>query len=129
MTNQKQNNFFNFKDTDINLSLDDLLHLLEQKGVGFIYNSEVFEIKNFDSLILKRFQKYLASSKVVLIEFTINQNEPLSSIEKCMDILYDTIDEDTEVVLGTQSVEYLSDGYCEITLIFSGINECVLNFI
>jgi len=129
MTEEKQNSFFNFSDSDICLTQDDLFRVIEKKGLGFIYNSEVFNINDFEKLIIKKFEKYLTSSKIVLIKFVINQHEPLSNIQKCMDVLYDKVDDEIEVIFGVKSVECPKIGTCEVGLMFSGVDSKAINLI
>jgi len=56
----------------------------------------------------------------VLIHFNINPNFPLAQIQNAMEIIYDSADEDADIIFSTTSNDKLADNEVKITIVATG---------
>jgi cell division protein FtsZ len=58
----------------------------------------------------------------VLVHFHIHPNFPLTQIQAAMEIIYDSADEDADVIFGTTTNESFSENEVKITIVATGFD-------
>jgi len=118
---------------DINLDFADVKTVMSFKGMALMgvgkFNgenaaSEALKIA-IDSPLLDK--NNIDGSQGVLIQFTMNPNYPLLDINDAMELIEDSVDEETQIIFGTTTNENFSETEIEITIIATGFEHKMEN--
>ena len=115
-------------ESDVNVDFADVRTVMSHKGMAILSVGEavgddaaVEAVKNaIESPLLDNLS--INGAMGVLIHFSINPNFPLSQIQEAMSIIYDSADEDADIIFGTTSNEKLADNEVKITVVATGFN-------
>ena len=99
---------------DINLNINDLDVVFSHEGFAFV---KTIKCTQMDECI-EEIKHFKGVPKGVIVKFKINNNLPLSEIEKFMDFIYEISDKDADIIFGSETTE---NKEIEINLIFTGI--------
>jgi len=88
---------------EIDLDYADYKTINAHKGFTVGFNSDIIPINNLEVELLQRFKKYLAKAKGVLIKYTISEDENLLEISAIMEKLNNIVDNDAEIIFGTET--------------------------
>jgi len=99
---------------DINLNINDLDVVFSHEGFAFV---KTIKCSQMDECI-ENIKHFKGVPKGVIVKFKINNNLPLSEIEKFMDFIYEISDKDADIIFGSETTE---NKEIEINLIFTGI--------
>lgn len=114
---------------DINLDFADVKTVMSFKGMALMgvgkFNgenaaSEALKLA-IDSPLLDK--NNIEGSQGVLIQFTMNPNYPLLDINDAMELIEDSVDEETQIIFGTTTNENFSETEIEITIIATGFEN------
>ena len=114
---------------DINTDFADIKTIMEHKGRAILSVGEAVGEDSAIEAIKKAIESPLLDNLSidgamgVLIHFTINPNFPLTQIQNAMDVIYDSADEDADIIFGTTSNENLAENEVKITLIATGFES------
>jgi len=111
---------------DINLDFADVQTVMSHKGMAILGvgeaegdESAVEAVKNaIESPLLDNLS--INGAMGVLVHFHINPNFPLTQIQEAMEIIYDSADEDADVIFGTTTNESFSENEVKITIVATG---------
>ncbi len=116
-------------ESDINADFADIRTIMEHKGRAILSVGEAVGEDSALEAIKKAIESPLLDNLSidgamgVLIHFTINPNFPLTQIQNAMDVIYDSADEDADIIFGTTSQENLAENEVKITLIATGFES------
>ena len=116
-------------ESDINADFADIKTIMEHKGKAILSIGEgvgdeaaVDAVKDaIESPLLDNLT--INGAMGVLIHFTINPNFPLTQIQSAMDIIYDSVHEDADIIFGTAANENLAENEVKITLVATGFES------
>lgn len=116
-------------ENDINLDFADLHVLMSNKGMAHMgigeYKGEnaayeamkiAFESPLFDDMSVN-------TAMNVLVHFKIHPNFLLQEISNAINILYESLHEDADIIFGTSTDESLDENYVKITIIATGFED------
>jgi cell division protein FtsZ len=111
---------------DINLDFADVQTVMGHKGMAILGVGEaegddaaVEAVKNaIESPLLDNLS--INGAMGVLVHFHIHPNFPLTQIQAAMEIIYDSADEDADVIFGTTTNESFSENEVKITIVATG---------
>ncbi len=114
---------------DINLDFADVQTVMSHKGMAILGvgeaegdESAVEAVKNaIESPLLDNLS--INGAMGVLVHFHINPNFPLTQIQAAMEIIYDSADEDADVIFGTTTNESFSENEVKITIVATGFDS------
>jgi cell division protein FtsZ len=118
---------------DINVDFADVRTVMSHKGMAILGVGEaegedaaVEAVKNaIESPLLDNMS--INGAMGVLVHFHIHPNFPLIQIQQAMDIIYDSVDENADVIFGTTTNESFAENEVKITIVATGFdNEEVL---
>ena len=113
---------------DINLDFADVQTIMSHKGMAILGvgeaegdDSAVEAVKNaIESPLLDNLS--INGAMGVLVHFHINPNFPLTQIQSAMDIIYDSADEDADVIFGTTTSDSFAENEVKITIVATGFD-------
>ena len=111
---------------DINVDFADIQTIMSHKGMAILGvgesegdDSAVEAVKNaIESPLLDNLS--INGAMGVLVHFHIHPNFPLTQIQNAMDIIYDSADEDADVIFGTTTNEKMLENQVKITIVATG---------
>jgi cell division protein FtsZ len=111
---------------DINLDFADVQTVMSHKGMAILGvgeaegdDSAIEAVKNaIESPLLDNLS--INGAMGVLVHFHINPNFPLTQIQSAMEIIYDSADEDADVIFGTTTNESFAENEVKITIVATG---------
>jgi len=109
----------------INLDFADIKTLLENSKNSLIISTDKCKStdtkKILQSIIKNEIIENEFKSKAcgILLKFTINPNLSISTIAEIMDVVYEKMDEDADVIFGTNSDSSFSIDEIEVTIMIS----------
>ena len=111
---------------DINLDFADVQTVMSHKGMAILGVGEaegddaaVEAVKNaIESPLLDNLS--INGAMGVLVHFHINPNFPLTQIQSAMDIIYDSADEEADVIFGTTTNDSFAENEVKITIVATG---------
>ena len=114
---------------DINLDFADVQTVMSHRGMALMGvgesvgdNSAIEAIKSaIESPLLDNMS--INGAMGVLVHFYINPDFPLSQITEAMNIVYDSVDEDGDVIFGTTTDETMSKDEVKITIVATGFES------
>ena len=114
---------------DINLDFADVQTVMGHKGMAILGvgeaegdESAVEAVKNaIESPLLDNLS--INGAMGVLVHFHIHPNFPLTQIQAAMEIIYDSADEDADVIFGTTTNESFSENEVKITIVATGFES------
>ncbi len=114
---------------DINVDFADVKTVMSHKGMAILGVGEsegedaaVEAVKNaIESPLLDNLS--INGAMGVLVHFHINPNFPLIQIQNAMDIIYDSVDENADVIFGTTTNESFSENEVKITIVATGFDN------
>jgi cell division protein FtsZ len=114
---------------DINLDFADVQTVMGHKGMAILGvgeaegdESAVEAVKNaIESPLLDNLS--INGAMGVLVHFHIHPNFPLTQIQAAMEIIYDSADEDADVIFGTTTNESFSENEVKITIVATGFDS------
>jgi len=113
---------------DINLDFADVQTVMGHKGMAILGVGEaegddaaIEAVRNaIESPLLDNLS--INGAMGVLVHFHINPNFPLTQIQAAMEIIYDSADEDADVIFGTTTNGSFADNEVKITIVATGFN-------
>jgi len=116
-------------DNDINLDFADLETVMSHRGMALMGTGEAQgegaaydAIKNaIESPLLDNMS--INGAMGVLVHFSMHPGYPMLEIGDSMDIIYDSVDEDADVIFGTSTDTSLAEDYIKITLVATGFEK------
>lgn len=113
-------------DNDINVDFADIQTIMSHKGMAILGvgesdgdESAVEAIKNaIESPLLDNLS--INGAMGVLVHFNIHPNFPLTQIQNAMDIIYDSADEEADVIFGTTTNDTIEEDQVKITIVATG---------
>jgi len=90
------------------------------QGYSVGFNSDIVEVKNLEVELLQRFEKQLTKSKGILINFVINEDNSLSDIKSTMGKINNFIDNDTDIIFGTETDNSIKIKECKFEILITG---------
>ncbi len=113
-------------DNDINVDFADIQTIMSHKGMAILGvgesegdESAVEAVKNaIESPLLDNLS--INGAMGVLVHFNIHPNFPLTQIQNAMDIIYDSADEDADVIFGTTTNDKMQEHQVKITIVATG---------
>ncbi len=116
-------------ESDINADFADVKTIMSHKGMAILSVGEavgddaaVEAVRNaIESPLLDNLS--INGAMGVLIHFNINPNFPLTQIQDAMEIIYDSADEDADIIFSTTSNDKLADNEVKITIVATGFNS------
>ncbi len=113
-------------DNDINVDFADIQTIMSHKGMAILGvgesngdESAVEAIKNaIESPLLDNLS--INGAMGVLVHFNIHPNFPLTQIQNAMDIIYDSADEEADVIFGTTTNDTIDEDQVKITIVATG---------
>ncbi len=114
---------------DINVDFADIQTIMGHKGMAILGVGEaegddaaIEAVKNaIESPLLDNMS--INGAMGVLVHFHMHPNFPLTQIQQAMDIIYDSADEDAEVIFGTTTNESLAENEVKITIVATGFES------
>ncbi len=114
---------------DINVDFADIQTIMGHKGMAILGVGEaegddaaIEAIKNaIESPLLDNMS--INGAMGVLVHFHMHPNFPLTQIQQAMDIIYDSADEDAEVIFGTTTNESFAENEVKITIVATGFES------
>jgi len=111
---------------DINLDFADVQTVMSHKGMAILGVGEaegddaaVEAVKNaIESPLLDNLS--INGAMGVLVHFHIHPNFPLTQIQAAMEIIYDSADEDADVIFGTTTNDSFAENEVKITIVATG---------
>ena len=103
-------------DNDIYINVNDLDIIFSHEGFAYI---KTIKCSQMDECI-EEIKHFKGLPKGVIVKFKINNNLPLSEIEKFMDFIYEISDKKADIIFGSETTE---NKKIEINLIFTGIKK------
>ncbi len=113
---------------DINLDFADVQTVMSHKGMAILGVGEaegddaaVEAVKNaIESPLLDNLS--INGAMGVLVHFHINPNFPLTQIQAAMEVIYDSADEEADVIFGTTTNESFAENEVKITIVATGFD-------
>ncbi len=113
-------------DNDINVDFADVQTIMSHRGMAILgvgeaegEDSAVEAVKNaIESPLLDNLS--INGAMGVLVHFNLHPDFPLVQIQNAMDIIYDSADEDADVIFGTTTDEKMSINQLKITIVATG---------
>ncbi len=114
---------------DINVDFADVKTVMSHKGMAILGVGEaegedaaIEAVKNaIESPLLDNLS--INGAMGVLVHFHIHPNFPLVQIQNAMDIIYDSVDEDADVIFGTTTNESFGENEVKITIVATGFDN------
>ncbi len=114
---------------DINVDFADVQTIMGHKGMAILgvgesegEDSAVEAVKNaIESPLLDNLS--INGAMGVLVHFNMHPNFPLTQIQNAMDIIYDSADEDADVIFGTTTAENIPENQVKITIVATGFSK------
>ncbi len=114
---------------DINLDFADVQTVMSHRGMAILGvgeaegdDSAVEAVKNaIESPLLDNLS--INGAMGVLVHFHIHPNFPLTQIQAAMEIIYDSADEDADVIFGTTTNESFAENEVKITIVATGFES------
>jgi len=118
---------------DINVDFNDLRTVMSYKGMALMgvgehqgENAAYEAIKTaIESPLLDNIS--INGAMGVLVHFQLHPNFPFMEIQEAMNIVYESADEDADVIFGTSTDEALAEDYVKITIVATGFEKNVAN--
>lgn len=116
-------------ENDVNLDFADVRTIMNHKGIALM---GIGEFKGEDSALMAIEQAInspllddvnIDGSMGVLVNFYINPNYPLLEISKAMELIYENVDEDANVMFGTTTNDLIPIDEVKVTIIATGFEE------
>ncbi len=116
-------------ENDINVDFADIQTIMSHKGMAILgvgesegEDSAVEAVKNaIESPLLDNLS--INGAMGVLVHFNMHPNFPLIQIQNAMDIIYDSADEDADVIFGTTTNEKMTENQLKITIVATGFSK------
>ena len=116
-------------ESDINADFADVKTIMSHKGMAILSVGEavgddaaVEAVRNaIESPLLDNLS--INGAMGVLIHFNINPNFPLAQIQDAMEIIYDSADEDADIIFSTTSNDKLAENEVKITIVATGFKS------
>jgi cell division protein FtsZ len=116
-------------DNDINVDFADIQTIMSHKGMAILGvgesegdESAVEAVKNaIESPLLDNLS--INGAMGVLVHFNIHPNFPLTQIQNAMDIIYDSADEEADVIFGTTTNDKMQEHQVKITIVATGFMQ------
>ncbi len=116
-------------ESDINADFADVKTIMSHKGMAILSVGEavgddaaVEAVRNaIESPLLDNLS--INGAMGVLIHFNINPNFPLAQIQEAMQIIYDSADEDADIIFSTTSNDKLAENEVKITIVATGFQS------
>jgi len=113
-------------DNDINVDFADVQTIMSHRGMAILgvgeaegEDSAVEAVKNaIESPLLDNLS--INGAMGVLVHFNLHPDFPLIQIQNAMEIIYDSADEDADVIFGTTTNEKMSINQLKITIVATG---------
>lgn len=114
---------------DINVDFADVQTIMSHKGMAILgvgesegEDSAVEAVKNaIESPLLDNLS--INGAMGVLVHFNMHPDFPLTQIQNAMDIIYDSANEDADVIFGTTTNEEMSGNEIKITIVATGFTK------
>jgi cell division GTPase FtsZ len=106
---------------EIDLDYADYKTINAHKGFTIGFNSNIVPINNLEVELLQRLKTHLEKAKGVLIKYTINEDKNLLDISAIMEKLNNIIDNDTEIIFGTEIDNNLKIEECRFHILITGL--------
>jgi cell division protein FtsZ len=117
------------KEEDINIDFNDLKLILSHKELTFIGISK-YKGKSAAYHALKKAIRSpllddlpIERAKGVLINFSMTDNYPLYELEKSMNLIYESVDPDADIIFGTSTFEEMAEDEVKVVIIATGLEE------
>lgn len=108
---------------DIAIDEADRKTINAHKGYSIGFNSEVIAIREMEDELINRFQDYLPLAKAILIIFDINEDQTMFDIGDVMELLNNRLNQDCEIIFGTQCDENIELGKCRFHIEITGLDK------
>ena len=116
-------------ENDINVDFADIQTIMSHKGMAILGVGEaqgedaaIEAVKNaIESPLLDNMS--INGAMGVLVHFHMHPNFPLTQIQHAMDIIYDSADEDADVIFGTTTSADLPENEVKITIVATGFEQ------
>jgi len=106
---------------EIDLDYTDYKTINAHKGFTIGFNSDILLINDLEVELLQRFKKHLAKAKGVLIKYTISEDKNLLDISVVMEKLNNIIDNNAEIIFGTETDNNLKIEECRFHILITGL--------
>lgn len=114
---------------DINLDFADVQTVMSHKGMAILGvgeaegdESAIEAVKNaIESPLLDNLS--INGAMGVLVHFHIHPNFPLTQIQAAMEIIFDSADEDADVIFGTTTNDSFAENEVKITIVATGFDS------
>ncbi|HIP02162.1 MAG TPA: cell division protein FtsZ [Campylobacterales bacterium] len=114
---------------DINVDFADVQTIMSHKGMAILgvgeaegVDSAVEAVKNaIESPLLDNLS--INGAMGVLVHFHMHPDFPLTQIQNAMDIIYDSADEEADVIFGTTTDEKIDNNSVKITIVATGFTQ------
>jgi cell division protein FtsZ len=129
VTNEIVNMFTIKKKQDVNIDFNDLKLILSHKKFTFVGISKCKGKNAAHNALEEAIHSYLfddlpiKNAKGILINFSMLDDYLLYEIEKSMDIIYEIIDSDADIIFGTRTFEKMEDDEVKIVIIAAGLEK------
>ncbi len=118
---------------DINVDFNDLRTVMSYKGMALMgvgehqgENAAYEAIKTaIESPLLDNIS--INGAMGVLVHFQFHPNFPFMEIQEAMNVVYESVDEEADVIFGTSTDEALAEDYVKITIVATGFEKNVAN--
>jgi cell division protein FtsZ len=113
----------------INLDFADLKTVMSHRGMALMgvgeYQGENAAYEAIKSAIESPLLDNMSINGAmgVLVHFYMNPNFPMMEIQEAMNVIYDSADEDADVIFGTSSDQGLDEDFVRITLVATGFEQ------
>ena len=116
-------------DNDINVDFADIQTIMSHRGMAILGvgesegdESAVEAVKNaIESPLLDNLS--INGAMGVLVHFNMHPNFPLTQIQNAMDIIYDSADEEADVIFGTTTNDEMQEHQVKITIVATGFAQ------
>jgi cell division protein FtsZ len=116
-------------ENDINVDFADIQTIMSHKGMAILGVGEaqgedaaIEAVKNaIESPLLDNMS--INGAMGVLVHFHMHPNFPLTQVQHAMDIVYDSADEDADVIFGTTTNKDLQENEVKITIVATGFDQ------
>ena len=116
-------------DNDINLDFEDLKVIMSHGGIAFSgigeYNGENSAYESIKQAIINSSFDYKMIDKIsgVLIHFVVHPDLPIMDIAQAMEIIYENVHYEADIIWGTTTDKSVSSNYVKATILFSGFGK------
>ncbi len=116
-------------DNDINVDFADVQTIMSHRGMAILgvgeaegNDSAVEAVKNaIESPLLDNLS--INGAMGVLVHFNMHPNFPLTQIQNAMDIIYDSADDEADVIFGTTTNDKMQENQIKITIVATGFSK------